>query len=52
MMLGAGMPGGKPHERQKARWIIKGFEMATGALKRAIDETAEPPAGQSSGREM
>jgi len=39
MTLGAGMPGGTPHERQKARWILKGFEMATNALRRAIDET-------------
>jgi hypothetical protein len=39
MLLGAGMPGGKPYERQKARWVIKGLEMATDALRRAIDET-------------
>ena len=38
-ILASGMPGNTKAERQKARWIAKGFEHATDALKRAIEET-------------
>ncbi len=40
-ILASGMPGRTKSERQKARWIAKGFELATDALKRAINESSE-----------
>ena len=42
-ILASGLPGNTKAERQKARWIAKGFEHATNALNRAIDETLPTP---------